>query len=186
MTTVKLAIVGGSSSGKTTLFDELEKTYKRNSQIAFVHESARQYFNDNPTDNPFVFEVQEKILDLALLKEKLAGENNPRIVITDTSALEVMFYTKVNGDEERAGRFLKKLESYIPTYTKFLVMNHLEVPFENDDIRKEDRETRDKIHEMILRFYKERELPYEIISGNISQRKEKVMEIISFYLDNDR
>lgn len=185
MALTKLAIVGGSSSGKTTLFDELVTAYKGNSKIAFVHESARQYFNDNPSENPFTLAIQEKILDLALLKEKLARENNPDVIITDTSALEVIFYTRAKGDNEGADHLLKRLEDYIPTYTKFLVMNHEEVKFENDKIRKEDKQTRDIVHEMILDFYEKRDLPFEKISGTISERKKRVMEIISSYLRND-
>lgn len=183
MKPVKLAIVGGSSTGKTTLFNELEKLYKSFPEIEFINESARQYFNDNPTDNPFVFSVQEKILDLALLKESLALKNNPKIIVTDTSVLEVAFYTKILGDEKGAEKFLKKLENYIPTYTKFLVMNHLDVPFENDSVRKEDKKVRDSIHAMLLDFYKEKNLPYTIINGDVEKRRDATARIINSYLN---
>lgn len=182
MKPIKLAIVGGSSTGKTTLFKELENIYKVHPEIEFINESARQYFNEHPTDNPFVFAVQEKILNLALLKESLALKKNPKVIITDTSVLEVAFYTKILGDNRGSEKFLKSLENYIPTYTKFLVMNHLDVPFKNDSVRKEDKKIRDSIHTMLLDFYIERDLPYEIINGNVEERKTKAVKIIDSYL----
>ena len=182
---IKLAIVGGSSSGKTTLFKELEEEYKNNPDVAFVHESAREYFLSNPSSDPFILEVQEKILDLALENEKSATLKNSKIIVTDTSALEVMFYTKVRGDEKGAERLYKRLASYIPSYTKFLLLNHAEVPFENDIVRKEDKDTRDKIHQMLEAFYKNNDLEFEKINGTIDQRRKKVSAIILKYLEHE-
>lgn len=110
-------------------------------------------------------------------------KNNPKIIITDTSVLEVAFYTKILGDEKGAEKFLKKLENYIPTYTKFLVMNHLDVPFENDSVRKEDKKVRDSIHAMLLDFYKEKNLPFTIINGDVEKRRDTVASIINSYLN---
>lgn len=179
---IKLAIVGGSSTGKTTLFENLQKQHSQDSRLAFVHESARQFFNENTVEIPFDFINQEKILELALLNEKLALQTNPKIIITDTSALEVMFYTQVLGNEQGAHNLLLRLEDYIPTYTKFLVMNTNDVTFKNDDIRRESEATRDTIHSMLINFYQTRNLPFVIISGTVPQRQKKVTEIINNYL----
>lgn len=182
MQPIKLAIVGASSTGKTTLLTHLEEKYRSNPQIAFVHESARQFFNENQVDTPFDFENQKKILELALLNEQLAAETNPRVILTDTSALEVMFYTRVQGDEKGYESLRKRLAEYIPTYTKFLLMNPEDVQFENDEVRRENKHTRDKIHSMLVDFYHQERLPFDLISGTILERQKRINDIIQTYL----
>lgn len=179
---VKLALVGGSSTGKTTLFNKLSEQYKSDKRIAFVHESARQFFNENQVDIPFDVSNQEKILDLALLNESLAAQTNPQVIITDTSALEVIFYTRVLGDEEGAQRLEKRLKNYEKTYTQFLLMNKEDVTFKNDDVRREDKKTRDTIHVMLIDFYKTNNLSYTLISGTVSQRQQQVNETLLRFL----
>lgn len=182
--TRKIAIVGGSATGKTTLLTRIERQHSLNKDVAFVHESARQFFTENPDQIAFTFAVQEKILDLVIKNEKRAMAKNPRVIITDTSALEAMFYTKVQGDEEGASTLLKRVEAYIPTYTKFLVMNPNDVAFENDAIRKESKEIRDKIHQLLVEFYQQNNLRFELISGTIPERQKRVSDIINTYLAN--
>lgn len=178
----KIAIVGGSATGKTTLLARLENQFAQNPNVVFVHESARQFFTENPHNITFSFEAQEKILDLVLENEKHAMSRHPRLIVTDTSALEVMFYTKVHGDEKGAAVLLKRIESYIATYTKFLVMNPNDVAFENDAIRRESKEVRDRIHRLIIEFYHTNNLRFELISGTIPERQKRVSDIINTYL----
>lgn len=179
---IKLALVGGSSTGKTTLFNKLSEEHKNDKRIAFVHESARQFFNENQVDTPFDYKNQERILDLALLNEKLAAETNPKIILTDTSALEVIFYTRVLGNEKGAKHLEDQLKEYVKTYSKFLVMNKDDVTFKNDEIRREDQKTRDTIHAMLLEFYHTNHLPFALVSGTILDRQKKVNDIINTYL----
>jgi molybdopterin-guanine dinucleotide biosynthesis protein len=83
--TIKLAIVGASSTGKTTLISHLQKSYAENHEIVFVQESARQFFVENPDQIAFTRDIQEKILDLVLHNERKGLEHNPKLIITDTS-----------------------------------------------------------------------------------------------------
>lgn len=179
--TTKLSLVGASSTGKTTLLRLLEKQHMDKGDIAFVHEGARQILSEQAPSEPFTLSVQERILERVLENEKLAEAKNPRLIVTDTSALEVMFYTKVAGDEKGAAMLHQKLKDYIPSYTKFLLLNPHDVPFLNDEVRQESKETRDRIHDMLLAFYQENNLPYEIISGTIEERQKKLNTIFQSY-----
>ena len=170
MNPIKLAIVGASSTGKTTLISNLQKSFERNNAIAFVHESARQFFVDNPDQIAFTRTVQEQILERVLQNEKKATEHNPKIIITDTSIIETALYTQVNGDEEGASMLFEKIKPWIHTYKKFLLLNPNDVRFENDAIRKETKEVRDQIHHLML------------ISGTIPERIRRMHAIIQEYL----
>jgi len=181
----KIAIVGGSATGKTTLHKELEVVFEGNSDVVFVHESARQFFTENPDKINFSLGVQEKILELVFENERKAVGKNPRLIVTDTSALEVMFYTKVQGDEMGAAHLLNRLESYIRTYDKFLLMNSVDVEFNNDAVRLEDKNTRDRIHQMLVDYYNYNQLKFELIVGTIPERRTKVVDIINTYLKNE-
>jgi nicotinamide riboside kinase len=179
---VKLAIVGASSTGKTTIWNELREKYQSASHIAFVHESAREFFQQNKVAKHFVLDVQEKILQLALSNEQKTYDLHPKIILTDTSALEVIFYTKVSGDTEGANMLLEKVRPWIRTYTKFLLLNPEDVQFENDEIRLESKEVRDNIHTLMVDFYHKERLPFELISGTIPERKKRIGDIIKSYL----
>ena len=180
----KIAIVGGSATGKTTLINQLEAEFRDNREVVFVHESARQFFTENPDQINFTLDVQKKILDLVYENEKRAIERDPKLIITDTSALEVMFYTRVMGDEAGADELLDKVREYIPSYDKFLLMNPEDVMFVNDDVRREDKEIRDRVHSMLVDFYHANELKFELISGTIPDRQRRVSDIIRTYLQN--
>lgn len=179
---IKLAIVGASSTGKTTLISQLQQSYAGNRDIAFVHESARQFFLENPDQIEFTRQVQEKILALVLHNEQKALGQNPKIIVTDTSAIETALYTKVNGDEEGATLLLEEIRPWIHTYTKFLLLNPDDVTFENDEVRKETKAVRDQIHRLIVDFYHQEHLPFALISGTIPERLKRVHDIIQEYL----
>lgn len=177
----KIAIVGGSSTGKTTLWNNLKEKNQTDPRIVFVHESARQFFTNNPDHINFTLDVQEKILDLVLENEQRAMTLNPKLIVTDTSALEVMFYTLVQGDVSGSEYLYNRLKKYIPTYTKFLLLNPEDVRFENDEVRMESKETRDKIHTLMVDFYHKEHLPFNLISGTIPERLKRINDIIHTY-----
>lgn len=179
---VKLAIVGASSTGKTTLWEKLQEAYRSRTDVLFVHESAREFFLANPAEISFGFNTQKKILELARYNEKQAHEKHPRLIITDTSAIEVVLYTKVSGDEEGAKKLLEEIRPWMKTYTKFLLLNPEDVLFENDEIRIETKETRDKIHALMVDFYHKERLPFTLISGTIPERQKRISDIMQTYL----
>lgn len=179
--TTKIAIVGASSTGKTTLLNSLQNMYQDTTSVAFVHESAREFFKRNTVPERFSLPVQEQILELVLENEKNAQATNPQVIVTDTSALEVMFYTTVHGDLEGSKKLHQKLKPWIPTYTKFFLMNPDDVTFVNDEIRQESKETRDKVHKLMIDYYRQENLPFELVSGSVFERQKRMQDVITRY-----
>jgi nicotinamide riboside kinase len=179
---IKLALVGGSATGKTTLWAYLKEKYRHNPQVLFVHESAREHFSKPGVEVNFSLTNQKQILELGLQNEKDAVSHNPKIILTDTTPIETVFYTKAHGDEEGAEMLLKKIRPWISTYTKFLLLNPEDIQFQNDTIRRETRETRDKIHSLMVDFYHKEHLPFTLISGTIPEREKKISDSINAYL----
>lgn len=179
---IKLAIVGASSTGKTTLWSTLKKKTQKDQRVVFVHESAREYFERDGVEVGFSLLNQEKILELGLKNEQDALTSQTKIIVTDTTPIETVFYTKIGGDEEGSKMLLQKIRPWIKTYTKFLLLNPEDVQFENDEIRTENKETRDKIHSLMVDFYHKEHLPFELISGTIPERQKRISDIIQTYI----
>ena len=176
---IKIAFVGTSSTGKTTLLWEYKKRMSGNSSIVFVHEAARDFFKDNPAvKKRFAKDTQGKIQSLMLKREKRAHGSEAKIIICDRSVIDAVVYVRSTGDKKGAKELLEKVKFWIPTYTKFLLLNPVDVKYEKDEIRQEDEKTRQAFHKAFLEFFKETGIPYELLSGSIEQRIKRVDKLI--------
>lgn len=69
----KIAFVGTSCIGKTTLLDHYRKAHSRNPKVAFVEEAARIFFTGNPDiSDRFSAEVQAQVQAMTLRNEREA------------------------------------------------------------------------------------------------------------------
>lgn len=179
---IKVAFVGTSSVGKTSLLWEYKKRMKNNPSVAFVHEVARDFFKDNPTvKKRFAKDAQEKIQTLMLKREKKAHVSGAKIILCDRSVIDAVVYVRSTGDIEGANELLEKVRFWLPTYHKFFLLDPADVLYEKDDVRQEDEKVRQAFHNAFLEFFKESQIPYELLSGNIKERSagvDKVLGII--------
>lgn len=177
----KVAFVGTSCIGKTTLIEELQKTYGNDNTIAYVPEAARVFFTQNilPEEERFTAGTQGQVQDLALLNEQQAHAHpEVRVILCDRSVIDAVVYTKAHGDEEGSESLLRKVEYWLPTYNKFLLLDPTDIPYQTDDVRKEDASTRERFHQAFLDFFSEQNLPFEILSGTPEKRIQRVKEIL--------
>lgn len=139
----KIALVGACCVGKTTLLD----LYKDNLDVVVVEEAARLFFTANP-DIPdrFSVEVQRQIQALAIENEQSATIGNVRAVVCDRSVLDAVVYTWARGDKGGARQLFEKIEFWLPTYHKLLLLDPRDVHYETDNVRQEDEETRQQLH----------------------------------------
>ena len=178
---IKIAFVGGPSTGKTTVFEALKKEYEDKTYIIFIDEAARQFFHENQivdADRGSA-EVQAKIQDKILSREQLAIEAKPEMIITDRSVIDPVVYTEVRGDSKGSDELLARVRFWIPTYTHIFLLDPVDVPHINDKIRHESADKRNEIHKAYMRFFKVNDISYELLSGTLSDRIKKVRGTLS-------
>lgn len=179
----KIAFVGTSSIGKTTLIEELKKKAERDNirSFAFVPEAARDFFiahRNIPQSLRFSARVQGQVQDLQWGYECEAHDTDASNIISDRSVLDAVAYTRAYGDLKGADKLLAKVRLWLPTYSRILLLNPNDVPYETDDIRQEAEEIRMQNHEAFVSLFEERQIPYELLSGTLAQRLEHVNEVL--------
>lgn len=106
----KVAFIGTSCIGKTTLFEHYKQRFAGNPQVAFVEEAARVFFQANPdVDDRFSAETQGRVQALALQNEQEAHASGARVVLCDRSVLDAVAYVSAYGDPDGSERLLGHL-----------------------------------------------------------------------------
>lgn len=179
----KVALVGTSCVGKTTLFENYQRKFKGNPSIAFVEEAARQYFTNNahiPIAERFGLTPQGEIQDLAIQNEQLAHNSGAKIIICDRSVLDAVAYVRGSGDMNGADSLFERVEHWIPTYQTIFLLNPDDVPHIRDDVRLEDPFVRQRNHEAFLELFMLANIHYDLLTGTIEQRTKRIDELILF------
>lgn len=172
----KIAFVGTAGTGKTTLIDRLRNEYTDDTRVLFVEEAARKFFAENQLgdDQRRNEDIQSKILAMILQLEQAAHEKDPEVIFCDRSVLDAVVYVLSEGDVDAAEAMYDELKEWVKTYTKIYVLDPDDVAHETDEIRLEDAQVRQKVHEVYVRFLRSKGIQYEILSGTIEERVETV------------
>lgn len=179
-TPVKLAFVGTSCIGKTTLLEEYGRRLNGRTDAVIVPEAARVFFTDNPSiTEKFAKEAQRQVQSLALQQEQEVHNAGARLILCDRSVIDAVVYVRAHGDTEGAAKLLDRVSFWIPTYNKFLLLNPADVLYKTDDVRQEDEYVRQSFHEAYLEFFQESGIPYELLSGTLEERIARVDELVN-------
>lgn len=114
---IKIAFVGTSCIGKTTLVEHYRKKFENNPKVAIVPEAAREYFIAHPEIPPeerFGLVPQGEIQQLAIQKEHAAVTTGAEMIICDRSVLDAVAYVRGHGDIEGSRELLSRVESCFP------------------------------------------------------------------------
>lgn len=178
----KIALVGTSSVGKSTILEHFKQKFEGDPQVAFVNEAARKYFQNNrliPLDERFSFGHQSKIQKLQLETEQNAQNSRAKTILCDRSVLDAPVYVRAHGDMLGSKRLVDSVRFWIPTYSHIVLLDPNQVAYLNDEIRQEDQEIRMKNHEAFIQVFMEEGIPYELLGGSLDQRIERVGELVS-------
>jgi hypothetical protein len=186
---VKVAFVGTSCIGKSSLLDACRE--ELGDDALFVSEAAREWFSLHPnTTDRFGVAAQGKVQALALQKEKdaheLAASQPGRlpIILCDRSVLDAPVYVYSQGDETGAQELLNRVRSWLPTYSKILLLDPVDVAYSPDDIRAEDEATRQLFHGAFLDFFDANDVDYQLLSGTLTDRLGQVQSLLNAQLHN--
>lgn len=166
---IKIAIVGAESTGKTWLCGALAKHYS----TVWVPEYAREYFNDsdiyNYTLDDLVIIAQRQVE----LEKKSLNEANG-ILFCDTSLITLKIWAELE---------FKTTPDYIQqqlervSYDYYLITDN-QIPWVADKLR-ENKHSRELLFRMNVAEVEKSLIPYTIISGTDTQRLENAIAVIN-------
>jgi nicotinamide riboside kinase len=175
----KIALIGTSSVGKTETFESYRNRFGNDPRVTFVEEAARRYFKDHPEIvDRFAKEPQGEIQKLALSDEQEAHGSDAKIIFCDRSVIDAVAYVRAHGNKNGSEELFERVAFWLPTYDKFLLLDPSDVPFVNDEERKEKEEERNNIHSAFLELFSEKQIPYELLSGTREERYRRIDEIL--------
>lgn len=175
----KIAFIGTSCIGKTTIFEYYRKKYIGNNKVSFVEEAARTFFQNNPhIIDRFTFGVQKQIQKIALNNEKYAHSKNPQIIFCDRSVVDAVAYMLVYGNKIQAENLLERVRPWLNTYSRLFLLDPSDILYSTDEIRVESKETRQKFHKAFLDLFKLNKINYELLSGPLKERVRVVDKIL--------
>lgn len=167
----KIAFEGAICTGKTTIFEHYQRMLSEDSKAAFINEAGREYLQAHPrVDYQASLGVSERIQSLALTKEKAAHKSGATMIICDRSVLSAVVYERANGNKRESDRLLKRVRSWLPSYTSLLLFDPKDIPYTYDEIRRGDGDQRQRYHALFQSIFTELQIPCQIISGTVEER----------------
>jgi nicotinamide riboside kinase len=167
----KIAFVGTSCIGKTTLLEEIRQRLGANRTAVFVREAARVFFTLNPlVRERFSVQAQAQVQALALQQEREAHATSARLIFCDRSVMDAVAYLRAEGDRTGARELLERIRFWLPTYSAFALLDPGDIHYQSDAIRQEDEATRQRFHHAFLDFFREEQLAYTLFTGTLEER----------------
>lgn len=174
----KISFMGAMCTGKTTLYNAYQELFKDNPKVAFVPEAGRWFLETHPGVDRTQTEIQAAIQTFALQHEQEVEKIHPDIIICDNSVLSAAAHVMVFGDTKGAEVLLKEMGFWLPTYSMFFVLNTHDVAYEQDMIRIEDIDFREKLQNAYLEILKKTNVPHKLLKGTVEQRMQTVNEFL--------
>ena len=183
--TQKVLIIGGESTGKSTLVQNLALAYNTN----FVSEVGRDTCEYAGGEEYMIADdMYENILRQKINVMDAAKHSN-RVLFVDTDALTTMFYGKLLlGEEDYKNYHCNQLAQVVNdiSYWDLVLFLEPDVDFVQDGTRSEEiASDRIKYSNQIKELFRQNYIPFHCISGNYLDRFNKAKEIIKEELGLD-
>lgn len=161
---VKIAFTGPESSGKTTLSKRIAEILNGE----WHEEYAREYLTN--LNRPY---NQNDLINIALKQNEKRINCNSSLQVYDTEMLVIKIWNDYKFRKEN--QYINELLDQQKIDHYFLCKP--DIPYEDDPLR-ENPDNRDELFEIYLNALNQKELPYTIIEGKLTERTEKVLEIL--------
>ena len=188
-------LIGPSSTGKTTLLEQLRKQLGNTSAIHFHEETARQVLNQKALTGRDL--IQNKVLHMELQQELLQMEyasledkvRPGTFHISDRSVIDALVYTKAHGTpvDVETFRNMPTFQACVDLYRQnsYMILFPVHTVLHDDGMRilgtRQEEETFFHLFETTLQ---ELHIPYLVLDKNWDTRCEHVLRHISSWLDH--
>lgn len=168
----RIAILGAESTGKSQLAQELALRY----QTLWVPEYLREFVETQRrvprTDEQFL------IASTQLQRENEVAERAKDWLFCDTTPLMTALYSQhYFGEVDAALAQLEQAHAY-----DFTLVTAPDLPWTADGLQRESAQVRERIHQQLLDILEDREIPFLLVEGSLSQRVEQVEFALSFLM----
>jgi NadR type nicotinamide-nucleotide adenylyltransferase len=170
----RVAILGGESSGKTTLAQSLANCFN----TKWVPEYGRELWEQQ--NGELQFDDMLKIGLTQVARELEVGHEACRWLFCDTTPLTTAFYS-----QEMFGKVDPSLGRLALRDYDYFVLCAPDFQFVQDGTR-QCADFRDRQHDWYLRELKNRKLPYCVVTGTVAERLEAVASLLEAGDRHDR
>lgn len=174
--TKKVLLIGGESTGKSTLTINLANRFNTN----YIDEAGRDISERSGTDMMMLSEDFTEILLQHKLNEIKAAEHSNKVLFIDTDALVTQFYMNFLSDPQIDKN--KALSDAIDGLNSYDLILFLEpdVDFVQDGDRSEEiRDNREKYSEQIKELLREHNKSFITVSGSYQDRYETAVREVN-------
>lgn len=168
----RVAILGAESSGKSILAEALAAHY----QTVWVPEYLREFV----TTQQRVPKEEEQILiaNMQVQRENELALRAKNWLFCDTSPLMTAIYSQ-HYFKQTDAELVRLEQSH--TYD-FTLVTAPDFPWSEDGLQRESAVVRQHIHEKLLGILEEREIPFLLVEGSLTERVEQVQFALSFLM----
>lgn len=164
----RVCLLGGESSGKSTLAETLAREFS----TSHVAEYGRELWDAK--SGALVFDDMRRIAEVQIQREEAATMHANRFLFCDTSPLTTLFYSK-----HMFGKAEQALESLAERRYDFTVLCAPDFVFVQDGTRQQEN-FRMRQHEWYLSELSRRQIPFRLVTGSIENRIAQVRATLSF------
>lgn len=160
----RVAILGGESSGKTTLAAALAAHYR----TVWVPEYLREFTETG--GRPPLEHEQLGVARMQIARERQAAQQASRFLFCDTTPLMIAVYSEFcfGGIEPELARLARE-----HTYD-FTIVTAPDMAWVADGLQRESDAVRQAIHRLVLRQLQEAATPYLLATGSVENRLRQV------------
>ncbi len=171
MTTIKIAIVGPESTGKSSLALALSRHFN----TPFVREVARAYLEKHGPD--YRYEDLKKIAKLQCEEEDLLLAADPPLLICDTTLMVIKIWSEFK---------YQSCDDWIITEEKsrsydLFLLTDIDLPWEQDPLR-EHPDKRKELFTVYYRYLIRSNRPFHIVFGSDQERTNRAILLVTTFL----
>jgi len=168
----RVAVVGGVSSGKTTLTSELAGVY----DTEWMYEYGRDFWEQNADENGVL--TKQQLFQLAkrhVDEEEIIARNANKYLFVDTTPLTTMAWSKYYHGSVPFD--LQTLARQSGGRYDVHILCDPDIPFEEEPGR-DGRQNRKRLHRMHIDLMERFGIEYHVVSGSVQERVETVTCIL--------